>query len=343
MKKIIYLTLALCALCVMIFAGCSDGGSGSVTVDFETDGGSEVDSVSLDVGGRLPSDYFRTGSNVPTKDGYRFKGWAIIEEIEEPDEPEEGEEAGETPTPEVKEVTVISTAKTFWEDTTLTAQWVRRITIIFDLGSGVSGDAPESVAIDENTGLGSKYPTPSRAGTATIKWSFIGWFNGGAMYAVNTPIVTDEDTFTLTAQWEREEEYRPANAQSPAIHPGNHFVEIVSGGTITDAKTGVDFTANGLFSNIEKGQGVLSSKWYRTTTEAEANAATADNPKGEVIVTQNASAGSPHELSLPFAWHEDAAGEYWYYVVVTNTNEKATSKKQSSSITQNRLKVIVSD
>jgi len=338
MKKIIYLTLALFVVCVMIMA-CNDGSKDSVTIEFDTDGGSEVDSVDLDIGGKLPSDYFRTGSMVPVKEGYRFKGWAIItdeEDTDEPDEPEEGEEAGETTeTPEIKEITIISTAKTFWEDTTLTAQWARRITVNFDLGKDVSGTPPDPVEIDEGSRLGSKYPPiPSRTG-----YEFDVWENstGTNQYTVKTPIVTDDAVITLFARWEKE--YVPENAQSPAIHPGNHFSE--TGGLTREVRVGESFIVAGLFSNIEKGQGVLSSKWYRTTSEDEANAATAAAPKGNVVLEQKAPDANPYELSLPFTWSEPAAGTYWYYVVVTNYNEKATKQKYSSAITQNKLKVTV--
>jgi len=314
MKKTLYLMLALCAMCTMILTSCNTGGGGGVTIVFDTNGGSKVASINIGTGGRLPADYFRTGGNVPTKDGYRFTGWSLTAE---------------------DEAATISTAKTFWENTTLIAQWARRITVNFDLGSGVSGTPPDPVTVDEGTGLGSKYPPiPSRSG-----YEFDIWENGSNQYTAKTPIITNESTFTLTARWEKE--YVPENAQSPAIHPGNHFSE--TGGLTRNVKVGESFIVAGLFSNIEKGQGVLSSKWYRVTSEDEAKAATANVPTGEVVLEQKAPDANPYELSLPFTWSEPAAGTYWYYVVVTNYYDKATKEKYSRTITQNKLEVTVTE
>jgi len=146
-----------------------------------------------------------------------------------------------------------------------------------------------------------------------------------------------QSSTTLTAQWTKE--YVPDYAPSPAIHPGNHFQE--TGGVTREVAVNQHFSVSGLFSNTAKG-GVLSAKWYRVLSQADADAATADAPKGTVIVTQNALDDNPNELSLPFDWFEPAAGTYWYYVVVTNYYEKALKDQYSRTITQNKLKVTVS-
>jgi len=275
-----------------------------VTITFNTDNGSALDPAKLDEGGSLPADYLAGGSKVPSKTGYRFNGWK-------------------------NGTAAVSAATTFNADTTLVAQWVLQVTVSFSLGEeGVSETPPAPVIIDTGTALGSKYPSdPFLDG-----YEFMGWYNNGTKYINTTVINSNSPGFTLTAQWEEEEEYVVEYAQSPAIHPGNHFVEIVTGGEL-GVKVNQSFQANGLFSNIEKGAGVLSSQWYRATSETG---------EGEEIEwKQTAKPSNPHELSLPFTWKESEPGEYWYWVVVTNYNEIATVQKYNSSTTQNRLKVTV--
>jgi len=213
------------------------------------------------------------------------------------------------------------------------------ITVTFNLG-GAPGTPPSDITIKNNTSMGNKYPSsePKRTG-----YDFEGWYNSGTQYTKDTVInVSTGKTFLLTARWKDEDavEY----AQNPAIHPGNHFIQTDSGTEINNAKVNVPFKSNGLFSNIERGAGVLTSKWYRTTSQTDADAATTALPTGTMIFEQSAAGTTtPHELALPFTWTETTAGTYWYYVIVTNTNENATKVKTSSSITQNRLKVTVTN
>jgi len=314
MKKTIYLTLALCAISAMIMTGCSDSTpeTKKVTIMFTTgDGGSEVASIEIKEGGSLPADYLGAGSKVPTRTGYTFNGWLD----------------GTTP---------VTAATTFGVDTTLTAQWAaeaQQVTVSFSLGAGVTGTPPASVTINAGTALGTKYPAnPERDG-----WEFDGWYNGTTRYTSATVINTTAATFTLTAHWTEEEIDNSVYPQTPAIHPGNHFVEVVKpDGTLT-TKVNEDFEANGLFSNIERDAGILTSQWYRATTATGA---------GEEINYRQTAAGTstPHDLSLPFTWRESEPGEYWYWVVVTNTNVNATTEdKTASAITQNRLKVTVTE
>jgi len=281
MKKCLYLILVFCTVFAIILTSCSDSGKPSpltpekITIMFNTGGGSTVAEIEIDENTSLPTEYL-TGNKVPTLANNRFDGWLN----------------GTTP--------VTKTTK-FTQNTTLTAKWVLQVTVIFYLGDGVEGTPPASVTIDAGTNLVGKFPSkaPSREGH-----DFEGWYNGDIKYIATTTITTTSTTFTLTAKWELSEGYVVQNAQSPAIHPGNHFVEIVTGGVISDAKVNVDFTANGLFANVEPGAGVLSSQWYRSLTE---------NGEGETIALTQTSAGSStlNEISLPFKWKESVAGTYW--------------------------------
>jgi len=309
----------------MIMAGCDDGGGGdTITIMFDTDGGSAVASVEIDKGGSLPADYF-TGSKIPAKSGYRFDGW----------------KNGAVP---------VDAATAFDANTTLTAQWIRQVTVSFSLGDGVAGTPPAAVIIDAGTALGSKYPaqTPQRSGG----WEFTGWFNSGTQYTSGTVITTTAATFVLTAGWREEEEYVVTYAQAPDIHPGSDLKEKYpppSEGPDAGANYGVlkvvvdeEFTIELTAANVEKGAGVLSAQWYRSTEPLYP--LPGNNWVGDAVgAVQNAAPSNPHELTPRFEGSEPEVGEFWYWVVVTNYNEKATITQIRTKRTQYQLKVIVTD
>lgn len=211
------------------------------------------------------------------------------------------------------------------------------ITVTFSLGQGVSGNPPSSITIKNGTAMGDQYPkqTPRRTG-----FEFEGWFNSDKQYTSTTVINASGTTFPLTARW-KEEDDTVEYAQNPAIHPGNHFQE--TGGRTRTARVNEEFAVSGLFASVENGAGVLTSKWYRTTSKADADAATAENPRGTVVLEQTATVNNPYEISLPFKYSEPAAGVFYFYVIVTNTNEHATITKTSSAITNDRLEVTVTE
>jgi uncharacterized repeat protein (TIGR02543 family) len=313
MKKLIY--LALLALFAMIMAGCggdNPGDDGKVTITFNTDGGNSVAPIKIDEGGMLPAEYLAGGSKVPSKTNNTFTGWLD----------------GTTP---------VTAATTFSQSKTLKAQWTPsgqagQITVSFSLGDGVAGTPPSPVTITNGTALGSKFPPqPSRDG-----WLFDGWYNNGTSYQSTTPITASGATFILTAEWEKLDD--TIYPQNPAIHPGSGFKEKVPNATMT-VLVNTEFSVGGIFSNVEPGAGVLSSKWYKTTTESD----TVGVEIPELSQTAEGNA-NPHELSLSFVWQESVPNTYWYWVVVTNYNANATSEsKFSSATTPDRLKVIVTD
>jgi len=293
----------------------------NITITFNMDGGSPaLAPLPLKEGSTLTSDYFGTGSKVPAKTGYRFNGWK--------------DNAGP-----------INNATKFSDDTTLTAQWVLRVNVSFNLGKDdedneAPGTPPKTVVIDAGLPLGDNYPKedpwwPSDD-PSFDHYKFTGWYNGTTKYEEGTIISTTVAAFILTAQWEKVPLLQ--NAQTPAIHPGNHFQE--TGGTTRTVKVNEDIIVNGLFTNIEKGAGVLSVKWYRTTIEADANA----SPRvGDVITVEQDPPEFPYTMSLPFKWKESTPGTYWYWVVVTNTNNKAEINKTATETTQTPLKVTVTE
>jgi len=209
------------------------------------------------------------------------------------------------------------------------------ITVTFNLG-GAPGTPPSDITIKNNTSLGGKYPIPTWTGH-----EFLVWYNGAAEYTRTTVIKSDSSTFPLTAKW-KEESDEVEYAQPPAVHPGNHIAEVVKDGKLT-VKVNENFEVSGLNAQIGVGDGVLTAEWYRTTTEAEVKAATTAVPTGKLIVTQEAPANSPHNMSIKFSWKEEAAGTYYYYFIVTNFNKNATKEKYNKLISQNYLTVTVTD
>ena len=73
MKKILLLFLALLVLTFGIFLVACDEET-YYTVTFDSDGGSEVDSQSVENGKKA------TEPTAPTKDGYTFAGWYLDDE-----------------------------------------------------------------------------------------------------------------------------------------------------------------------------------------------------------------------------------------------------------------------
>lgn len=311
MKKVL---LALCVITVMLVTGCSgDPQPNKVTIMFNTDGGSNVAPIEIDKGGALPAAYFEGGSNAPAKTGYVFKGWTL------------------------GDVTVTS-ANAFDVNATLKAQWAREVRVVFNLGfeagDGTGSALPDSVTIISGTALGDQFPgDPTRTWTWSGAFEFLGWYNGATRYTSATVINTTAATFILAAQWQDNRIF----TQAPDIHPGNHFQE--TGGRTRNVRVNDEFTVEGLLSNVERGAGVLSSQWYRTTSETDALQFSGE----EIDLRQTANADTPHELSLPFRWSEPAAGKYWYWVVVTNTNVNATEARTNTKTTMDRLEVTVTE
>jgi uncharacterized repeat protein (TIGR02543 family) len=293
-----------------LYAKWTETAPSTVTITFNPDNGNEVTSLSISYNASVPATYFGTGVNVPIKAGYRFTGWKN------------------------GTATITNTTK-FPQDADLTAVWVWQVTVKFNKGSiqdtPVSGTAPADVVIDNNTTLGNNCPTPVLPPSLEEDWEFAGWFNNNQQYTGFDRINTTEAEFILTARWSEID--KNIYTQNPAIHPGNHFVEMYNNATKT-VTANESFTIEGLFANVEAGAGTLSAKWYRATTE---------NGEGtQVGAVQTAPSDTPHDISLKYTGTETAAGTFWYWVEVTNYNKNATDGYQySTAVTQNRLKLIV--
>ncbi len=70
------ITIAVCVILILVvaFTGIRDGG---FLVTFDSNGGSEVESVKLDYGAFVPE------PAVPTREGYVFTGWYTAPTLEE--------------------------------------------------------------------------------------------------------------------------------------------------------------------------------------------------------------------------------------------------------------------
>ena len=213
------------------------------------------------------------------------------------------------------------------------------ITVTFNLGDA-PGTNPLSITIKNNTSMGGKCPKDP----TWTDHEFLGWYNGAAEYTRTTVINSDSSTFPLTAKWKEEGEYQVDYAESPPIHPGNDIYEVTGGG-IYERKVNEVFNVNGLNSFVGEGDGVLTADWYRTTSVSDYAASVQDkgDPKGQLIITQPALDYQPHKISISFSWKEEAAGTYYYYLIVTNYNEHATVNKYGRTITQNYLTVTVTE
>jgi hypothetical protein len=310
-----------------LYAKWMDTTPTTVTITINNDDGSALTTISNHpYNTALPAAYFGNGANVPVKAGYRFTGWR-------------------------NGTTTVTSATRFTQDADLVAGWVLQVTVKFDLGTititTVDGEdepieeeidinekanVPQDITIDNNTAMGANCPpTPVLPSELTEDWEFAGWFNGGRQYDGTDRINTTEAEFILTAQWSAID--KTIYTQSPAIHPGNHFMEAYTNATKTVA-VNETFTIEGLFANIEAGAGALSAKWYRATTETGEGV--------QVGTTQHPALGENlYEITPKYEGTETAVGTFWYWLEVTNYNENATDSQYSTARTQNRLKLIV--
>ncbi|MBR2339222.1 MAG: InlB B-repeat-containing protein [Clostridia bacterium] len=164
-SKVLALMLVFAMLLPMAIA-CADE---TVTVSFDSGGGSEVAAVTLNKGEKLakPTD--------PQKDGYTFDGWY------------NGEEKWSFSSYYVN------------EDITLTAKWQETLenkaTVTFDCNGGgfENGDTTSTLSITGRQKI-DKPADPTRDG-----YTFDGWYNGEEKWSFSAYYA--EEDMTLTARW----------------------------------------------------------------------------------------------------------------------------------------------
>ena len=139
----------------------------TITVTFDSNGGSKVDAVTIEkgtsLGDKFPSD--------PTNGDSTFSCWLNLAD---------------------ENLGAVSKDTVFYEDVTLTAQWVKdQITITFDSNGGSS---VSSIQIEKGTSLGNKLPKLQRTGYEDSYW-----LNGSSrVYSTTT---FDSDTKLTAASW----------------------------------------------------------------------------------------------------------------------------------------------
>ena len=107
---------------------------------------------------------------VPTRDGYKFKGWEY-----------EGN------------IISASDAWTIAQDVTLTAKWAKVCTITLNVNGGT---LTESTTITVVIGEAYTLPSPTRT-----DYNFVGWKNGSTKVALTGVWTIEADQLTLTADW----------------------------------------------------------------------------------------------------------------------------------------------
>lgn len=137
----------------------------TVTVSFDTAGGSAVGNVDVVPGSKLPYVYS------PVREGYTFGGWYF--------------RSAEF-TPQVSTVN---------GSLTLTAEWLKDSTLSFDTAGGL---ALEPIDVTEGMPVGD-LPIPSRSG-----YSFDGWYLDGVLFESGDTYPYDHDA-VLTAAWTENE------------------------------------------------------------------------------------------------------------------------------------------
>lgn len=131
------------------------------TVVFDTDGGTTVESQTVEDGGTItpPDDY-------PPKTGYRFKGW-------------------------YKDGVPYDFTQPVYDDAVITAKWtVNTYEVYFDAGASDDWYPMQTIAYGDKV---VKPVDPTLDG-----YDFAGWLLDGKVYSFDTPVTAD---MTLTASW----------------------------------------------------------------------------------------------------------------------------------------------
>jgi uncharacterized repeat protein (TIGR02543 family) len=163
-------------LITLSFIACIDSDDGDrggskktdqVTVTFNTDGGSNIDSIKIKKGTSMGDDY----PAFPVKDEYHFDGWYHGDK-------------------EYTKDTVINS------NITLKAKWAEgepeKVDVTFNADGG--SPAPSPIQVAQGSSMAALYP----ANPAKTGYNFDGWYNGEKHYTSATAI---EDDITLTAKW----------------------------------------------------------------------------------------------------------------------------------------------
>jgi uncharacterized repeat protein (TIGR02543 family) len=143
-----------------------------VTVSFNSDGGSACNAISVYKGDKV--DHYPE----PTKKGYAFKGWYLLDEANLFAKDAEGNDI------EVNVLTPIN------EDITVKAKWESYVTVTFDSDGG-STCSP--ISVEKGTRI-KDFPKPTKDG-----YVFAGWFTDAGVEVDESTVISED--MTVKAKW----------------------------------------------------------------------------------------------------------------------------------------------
>jgi uncharacterized repeat protein (TIGR02543 family) len=168
MKKFKHLLPAsVLVACMGTLVGVTACGTQSYTITFDSDGGTAIQSMSVDKGTKA------TKPDEPTKVGYTFSGWYLNDELYT-----------------FEDVTTITS------DITLKAHWdIKYLSVAFDYNNGTTATVITSV--QEGQTVSAPAEEPVKYG-----YTFNGWYQDSTLYSFSTAVMQN---ITLTANWEEKD------------------------------------------------------------------------------------------------------------------------------------------
>lgn len=226
MKKRVALYLCLATVLIfstLLFTSCKK----TFTVSFDSDGGSAVESISVEEG------LVATAPEAPVKDGYTFLGWYINNDKWD------------------------FANYIIYSDITLKARWTKNYTVTFDSDGG-TGTASQTLISGEKIAVPS---VPTKDG-----YTFLGWYSGDFLWDFETDTVNADITLKAkwkaiyTVSFDAD---GGSNVKSQAVNDGGKITlptaptkdkYVFDGWYLGDAKW--DFESGTVTENI-----TLKAKW----------------------------------------------------------------------------------
>jgi uncharacterized repeat protein (TIGR02543 family) len=227
------------------------------TVVFDTDGGTTVESQTVEDGGTItqPDDY-------PSKTGYRFKGW-------------------------YKDGVPYDFTQPVYDDAVITAKWtVNTYEVYFDAGASDDWYPMQTIAYGDKV---VKPVDPTLDG-----YDFDGWLLDGKEYSFDTPVTAD---MTLTASWKTAQVQTHTVTFTGAEDDFTQTVADGSSATVPTVPSKKGYTFDGWYSGdslydfttpVTKDV-TLKAKWEKTKVESYTVAF--DSADGSEVASQTVEQG----------------------------------------------------
>ncbi|MBR4049264.1 MAG: InlB B-repeat-containing protein [Clostridia bacterium] len=217
---------------------------------------------------------------VPTREGYTFLGWFS--------EPYGGEE--------------ITTETKFYEDTTVYAQWMHGVFVIFDANDGTTDTEK---AFTDNYGKLPQLPVPTRN-----SYTFLGWFTGieDGVQVTGDKVFTKETT--LYARWKRgvTVTFDPNGGTVDKIYDTTNEYDYLYSLPMPN-REGYNF--DGWFAEIDGGEIITSETKFKTATTVYARwSKLPDEPTTDEPTTDEPSTGE--DPTEPITPPDDTQNDSWF-------------------------------